>query len=445
MQTENIKFREKLGYGVGDLAGSFIWAASGMFLTFFYTDVVGISAAVVGTLLLVARIFDAFVDIGVGALVDKTNSKYGKARPWLLWFAIPYGIAGVLLFSAPDLGPTGSLIYAYATYLLVNVMYSAVNIPYGTLNSLITQNAYQRSLLNIFRMVSALTGTLIVMTMTMPLVQTFGGGKGGWFGTFALFGTLAAFLFLITFRSTKERVKPSVVQKNVPFKKSIKGLFRNKYWLLMVIIMLVFNISSSVGTAVTIYYAQYILQNKDLVGLLGAVSIFPLFIGLLFIAPIIKRFGKRNASIGGLIIVLLGSIFMLINPENLTVIIISLIVKAIGSVPMVSSLFAMLADTIEYGEWKTGMRNEGLVYSAGSFGSKTGSGIGAALVGWLLALGGYLGGQDTISGNASNMIEFLYIYMPIILNAILLLLLIPYKLDEEYPQIIEDLSAARNI
>ncbi|WMT40894.1 MFS transporter [Paenibacillus sp. D2_2] len=443
MQSEKIKFKEKLGYGVGDMASNFIWASTSMFLTFFYTNVAGISAAAVGTLLLIARVFDAFVDIGVGAMVDKTKTKYGKARPWILWLAIPFGISGILMFAAPDLGPTGALIYAYATYLIMNVVYSAINIPYGVLNSMITQDQYQRSLLNIFRMMSMLIGTLVVTTMTLPMVDTFGGGRAGWLKTFIIYGSVAAILFFITFKTTKERVKPSVVQKEIPFKRGVKALFRNKYWVMIVVLMLITGISGSVGSGVGIYYYQYIMHNKDLVGLMGAISIIPIFIGLMFVAPIIKRFGKRNSSIIGLIISLIGSLVLIINPTNLSVIITSTLIKSVGSVPLAATMFAMLADTIEYGEWKTGMRTEGLVYSAGSFGSKAGNGIGAALVGWLLAMGGYIGGQGTISTSAGHVIQFMFIYLPIIFGVITLLLLIPYKLDKEYPQIIEDLTEAR--
>lgn len=180
MDTSKIKFSEKLGYGVGDMASNLVWMSAATFLTFFYTDVVGLSAAAVGTLLLIARVFDGFVDIGVGALVDKTKSRHGKARPWLLWLAIPFGLSGILLFTAPDFGPTGALIYAYVTYFLVNIIYSAINVPYGVLNSMITQEPYQRSLLNIFRMVMALTASVAVTSLTNPMVEAFGGGKSGW-------------------------------------------------------------------------------------------------------------------------------------------------------------------------------------------------------------------------------------------------------------------------
>ncbi|MGX4584552.1 MFS transporter [Paenibacillus chitinolyticus] len=445
MDSTKISLKEKLGYGAGDLASNFIWASTAAFLTFFYTDVVGLSAVAVGSLLLFARVFDGFVDIGVGILVDKTKSKHGKARPWLKWLAIPFGISGILLFSAPDLGPTGSLIYAYATYLLVNIIYSGINVPYGVLNSMITQDPYQRSLLNIFRMFMAIAGTLLITSFTLPLIDAFGGGKGGWLATFTIFGIISSVLMLVTYRTTKERVKPSVIQKEVPTIRGIKALLRNKYWALMVIYKVLINTGMAVGAAINVYYAQYILHDKSLVGILGLLTYIPVLIGMLFIAPIIKKFGKRNAAIFGVIIYLLGSSLMIVDPTNVTVVLIATLIKSIGSIPITASMFAMLADTIDYGEWKTGIRSEGLVYSAGSFGGKAGSGLGAALVGWLLAWGGYVGGQETISVSASASIQFMFIYLPIILYAIIFVILKLYTLDKQYPQIIKELREAASM
>lgn len=444
MEQTKLSFSEKLGYGVGDMASNLIWTSAATFLTFFYTDIVGFSAAAVGTLLLIARFFDAFVDIGVGVLVDKTRTKHGKARPWLLWLAIPFGLSGVLLFTAPDLSITGSLIYAYVTYLILNIIYSGANVPYGVLNSLITQDPYERSLLNIFRMLMAIFGAVLVSTMTVPIVNAFGGGKHGWMMTFIIYGAIAAVLFLITFRTTKERVKPAVVQNTVPLSGSLKALFRNKYWALLVVFMILSFIMTSVNTAVNIYYAQYILGNAELMSILGVISFIPLLIGLLFVAPIIKRFGKRNSALLGLVITILGAAITVIDPTSINIVIIASVIKSLGGVPLAATMFAMLADTVDYGEWKTGMRTEGLVYSAGSFGSKAGSGLGAAIVGWMLAFGGYVGGQEQISDSARSSILFMYIYLPMIISALMVVILYFYKLDKQFPQIVKELEAAKN-
>lgn len=442
--AEEINLKEKVGYGLGDFASQLLFAAAGTFLTFFYTDVVGISAGAVGTLMLVARVLDAFADIGIGALVDKTKSRHGKARPWLLWMAAPFAVSGILLFTVPDIGPTGIIVYMYITYLLMNFTYSSINVPYGVLNSLLTQAPYQRSVLNIFRMSLALLGAIVVNYFTMPLVNSFGGGKQGWIFTFIMFGIIGMFLFLITFATTRERVTPSVVQKPIPFQRGLKALTRNKYWKLMVAFAIVYFMNNALGQGMNVYYAQYVLNDRNLVGILGMATLLPSLAAYAVLAPIIKRIGKRNAAIAGSVMLIIGSLVIMINPESLIVVVAGLILKALGTAPIMGTFFAMLADTIEYGEWKTGMRTEGLVYSAGSFGTKAGSGFGAAVIGWGLALGGYVGGQAAVSSSALASINALFIYVPILLSIVQIIILLSYKLDKLFPDIIKELQLVKS-
>lgn len=441
--VQDISLKEKIGYGLGDFASQLLFAAASTFLSFFYTDVIGIAAAAVGTLLFIARVLDAFADIGIGALIDKTKSKHGKARPWLLWMAAPFAASGLLLFTVPDAGPVVTMIYIYVTYLLMNFIYSAINVPYGVLNSLMTQDGYQRSVLNIFRMVLAVCGAILVTYFTKPLVNAFGGGKIGWIWTFAIFGLLGMLIFLFTFATTKERVKPSVVQKEIPFNRGLKALFRNKYWALLLMFAIVFFANNAMGSTMNVYYAQYMLHNVDLVGILGLANLIPLLVAYFLLAPVIKRFGKRNAALAGSVILIAGSLVMALNPEDLRFVIAGLVIKAVGTAPIMGTFFAMLADTVEYGEWKTGMRTEGLVYSAGSFGTKAGSGFGAALVGWGLAIGGYVGGQASLSAAAMTSIQMLFIYVPILLSVLQVVILWPYRLDKQYNQIVKDLQTVR--
>ncbi|MDQ0257054.1 GPH family glycoside/pentoside/hexuronide:cation symporter [Evansella vedderi] len=439
-----IGFTEKMGYGFGDLASNLVFAAVSTFLVFYYTDVAGASAAAVGTIILLSRLLDGFTDIGMGAIVDKTNSKHGKARPWLLWLAIPYTISAIMLFTVPDLGPVGMLVYIAITYNLVHIIYTGINIPYGVLNARMTQDSYQRATLNIFRMFSALIATVIVIFFTIPLVEAFGGGKTGWTVTFTIFGILAGILFLITFLTTKERVTAvNVDQSKVPVKDGVKALFKNKYWAMMVLFALVSYSGMGLGGGLGVYYAQYILGNTALVGPLGLAGLFPIMIGLLFVAPIIKKFGKRNAMIFGLLFGLIGTVVIMIDPSNFTLVIVGSIIRGLGAVPMAASFFAMLADTIEYGEWKTGLRTEGLVYSAGSFGTKVGMGLGAAIIGWSLSLGGYVGGVAEQTDAAIAMITFLFVWAPAIIALLQLAILNFYKLDKMYPQILADLQARK--
>lgn len=442
--VQGIKFKEKFGYGLGDFASNLVWSSLSMFILFFYTDVMGIAAGILGTIMLLVRIMDGALDIIMGIAVDRTKSKHGKARPWLLWMGIPFGIATVLLFTIPDISSTGKVIYVAITYVLINVIYTAINIPYGVLNALITQDQYERSVVNIFRMFLSTAGTLCVSLLVLPMVRMFGGGQAAWIYTFIIFGIVGALLFIITFSTTKERVKPadiSQVKVNVPIKLGLKALFTNKYWILVVTFLVITFIYLGVSGGATIYFAQYIMGNSDFVGILSFAQNVPVLIGmLLFAAPIIKRFGKRNATIFGSVVTLIGLGLMLVNPANVTLIIIATIIKGIGGVPLGASMFAMLADTIEYGEWKSGVRTEGLIYSAGSFGLKVGIGLGTAIVGWVLAWGNYIGGAAAQSDSAIFSIKLAFIILPIVLIILQMILLGFYKLDREYPQIVKDLQ-----
>ncbi|MFD1772849.1 MFS transporter [Paenibacillus rhizophilus] len=436
----SITLKEKIGYGFGDFASQLLFAAAMTFLSYFYTDVIGISAGIIGTLMLIARVLDAFVDVGIGALVDKTKTRHGKARPWLLWMSGPFAMSGVLLFTVPGGNMTVTIVYVYVTYLLMNFIYSGINVPYGVLNSMMTQDAYQRSLLNIFRMTLATIGALLINYFTLPLVKSFGGGQKGWIFAFILFGLLGTFFFLVTFFSTKETVTPSVVQKPIPFRRAFGALMRNKYWKLILGFAVVYFINNAMGSGMNIYYARYVLKDADLVGLLGLSLLAPSLLGYALLSPVVKRIGKRNSSIIGSLLLILGSLVIAYGPESLTIVCLGLVIKALGHAAILGTFFAMLADTIEYGEWKTGMRTEGLVYSAGSFGTKAGGGFGAALIGWGLAMGGYVGGQATISASALSSIHFMFIYAPIILAVLQIVLLAFYNLDKLFPGIVKELQ-----
>ncbi|MFD2618657.1 MFS transporter [Terrilactibacillus laevilacticus] len=442
--VQEIKLKEKIGYGFGDFASQLLFCTVTTFLTFYYTDTIGIAAGVVGTLMLVARVLDAFVDIGVGVLIDKTKSRHGKARPWLIWMAVPFSISGVILFTVPTTSAVITLIYVYVTYLLMNFIYSAINVPYGVINSLITQDAYQRSVLNIFRMVLANVGALLVTFSTLPLVSAFGDGKKGWIITISIYGILGMILFFVTFASTKERVKPSVVKKDVPLKRGLKALFRNKYWALMVVFAVAFFANNALGSGINVYYAQYILNDKNLVGMLGMATLLPQLAGFCVLAFVIKYIGKRNSALVGSVIMIVGSLIIAIQPHNLVIVMAGLIIKALGTAAIMGTVFAMLADTVEYGEWRSGVRTEGLVYSAGSFGTKAGSGLGIALVGWGLAIGGYVGGQTTVSALANFSIQFMFIYLPVAFCVIQIAILWFYKLDQQYSDIVKELQDVRD-
>ncbi|WP_163536286.1 MFS transporter [Gracilibacillus sp. YIM 98692] len=443
--NNNIGFTEKLGYGFGDAASNVIVTAASSFLTFFYTTVVGVSAAAIGTIFLLSKLLDGATDLGMGVLIDKTKSKYGKARPWMLWMAIPMAIVTILLFTVPSgWGNTGQLIYIAVTYNLLFIVYTAINVPYGTLNSLITQDQHQRSVLNIFRMSSALITMLIIVNVTLPIVNVFGGNQSGWIIAFSIFSVVGAGLFLVTFFTTKERVRPANAEsasENIPFKVGFKALLKNKYWVMMLFLMVLMYVFQSFITGVTIYYAEYLLDSAGLVGLLTTILLVPAILGMVFMSPILKRFGKRNTFIAGASLIILGSLLVLVNPESTMIVYAATVIRGIGMAPLAGTIFAMLADTIEYGEWKTGVRTEGLVYSGGSFGTKVGGGLGSAMLGWILAAGGFISNGDAIQpDSAITAIIFMFVWIPIIVSAIMIVILSFYKLDKLYPLIVKDLQ-----
>ncbi|NFD77092.1 MFS transporter [Clostridium botulinum] len=440
---EIINFSEKLGYGLGDFACNLVWNSLSMFILYFYTDVMGMKAAIISTLMLVVCIIAGVMDIASGIVVDKTKTKYGKARPWILWMAIPFGISTILLFSIPNIGESGKLVYVVITYVLLNVIYTAINIPYGVLNSLMTQDQNERSEINIYRMFCSTAGSLCVSVLVLPLVSLFGGEQGAWIITFAIFGIVATFMFFLTFKTTKERVTAVNEEKsqNISFKDGMKALVQNKYWIIIVLLLVVLFMNIGIMGGSMIYYAQYILNDKKLVGGLSIAQNIPTLIVMLTIAiPLIKKYGKRNTAILGSIIFILGSLFALIDLTSVKLIYISIIVKGTGNALISATVFALLADTIEYGEWKTNVRTEGLVYSAGNFGLKIGIGLGTAIVGWLLAFSNYNGSSKIQTDTAINAINILFIWLPMILSGVQIILLKFYKLDKIYPNIISDLE-----
>lgn len=432
-KKSEIRFWERFSYGCGDLGCNIIYSAMSSFLLFYYTDYVHVSAGVIGTIMLLSRVFDGITDLIMGIIVDRTKSRFGKCRPWILRMAIPFALAGILLFTVPScLGNTAKFAYIFITYNLVSsVIYTAINVPYATLNSLITQDQYERSVLSIFRMILATTGTLIITNLTLPLVEFFGNNLSAWTKTFAVFGILAVIVFMITFTGTKERVVPAkdTKQEKVPFVKGIGLLFQNKYWIMITITLVFIFINYSLNGGAAVYYAKNILHNSDMVGTMNLVANLVQIGVMFFTAFIIKKIGKRNMLIIGAVIYGLGFAMFGFVGTNMTGIVIACVLKGVGNAGISSCMFAIVSDTIEYGEWKTGYRTEGLINSASSFGFKVGNGLGSAILGWVIGAAG--------AGTGS---EITFIWIPAILCIGQVAVMWFYKLDKEYDGIVEALE-----
>lgn len=369
----------------------------------------------------------------MGVIVDRTKSRFGKCRPWILRMAIPFALVGVLLFSVPSgLGESSKLVYIFITYNLVSsVVYTAINVPYATLNSLITQNQYERSVLSIFRMILATVGTLLITNLTLPLVQFFGDNMSAWTKTFAVFGVLAVIVFIITFTGTKERVEPAKETKHekVPFFKDIGLLFRNKYWIMITVTLVLIFINYSLNGGVAVYYAKNVLHDENMVGTMNLVANLVQIGVMFFKAFIIKKIGKRNMLIVGAIIYGIGFALFGFVGTNMAGVIAACVLKGIGNAGISSCMFAIVSDTIEYGEWKTGYRTDGLINSASSFGFKVGNGLGSAILGWVIGMAG-----DTVGS------QITFIWIPAVLCIGQVVVMLFYKLDKEYDGIIADLE-----
>lgn len=437
---KKIDFVERFGYGAGDLAINFVWASMGLFIVYFYTDVVGISAGIVGTIMLISRFWDGISDVLMGVIVDRTNTKYGKARPWILWMCAPFSIFAVLLFTVPDVTARGQIVYAFITYNILVLVFTSVVIPYGTLNSLITQDQHERSILNIFRMFLAQCGVLIVSNLTLPLVEIFGGDQSGWVTTYTIYGIVGVMLFLLTFKVTKERVgvveaNREEVKEKIPFKVGIKALLRNKYWVIIFGFFITHSMATALWQGSTVYFAQYLLNNSTLTGILTVGITVPVIIGLFFMPTLFKKYGKRNIVMAGSVVSIIGTFIIMIDMTSVYIVILGQVIRGFGISSFTGALWAFLPDVIEYGEYKTKVRNEGLVYSAGSMGQKVGNGFGGALVGWILGWTGYVGGATVQPSIAITGINALFIYLPLITYFLNIVLLLFYKLDKIYPQI----------
>ena len=351
--AEKITVGEKIAYGGGDLASNLILVLTSTFVTFFYTDALGLNAGIIGTIMLFSRVFDGVSDMLMGFVMDQVKSKRGKARCWLYWLAIPIALATVLVFLVPNIGDTGKYIFVIITYNLVTTfLYTMINIPYGALTSLMTRDQNQRTVINIFRMFMAQVGSLIINAFTLPLINAVGGSteQKSWIIVSVMYGILAAALFFICYAKTEERVTISSEQEEkISFGESFKLIMKNNYWLLIVGVWVFTALSMGIGMSVGTYYAKYVLGNENLAGFLTSIALIPTLVCMPFVVPLSQKYGKRN------------------------------VVKGVGSAALTGTLFAMVADTIEYGQWKTGKRVEGMLYSSTTFGAKIGAGVGMAV------------------------------------------------------------------
>lgn len=383
-----LSIREKIAYGLGDTASHFVWDMVGFWILIFYTDTYGISAAAAGTIMLIARFWDMASDPIMGIIADRTKTKWGKFRPYILWMALPYSILAVLAFTTPDFGSTGKVIYAGVTYLLLMTVFTAINLPYSSLGAVMTSDSYERAGLNSYRFVFAFIGQLIVTGTALTLANYFGGDDKakGYQYTLILFSAISFVLFLITFSGTKERIQPPKQQKQ-SLKKDLKILFQNKPWVILFFVGIISFVMFAMQNLSIAYYFKYYIGDEENVQLFNVIGTIALIVAIPFSKPLAKRFGKRVVFLASSLIS--GFFFILLylpGMQDIYMIYGINILAKMAYAPAVPLLWTMLADTADYSEWKSGRRATGLTFSAATFAQKAGWGIGGALAGWLLAL-----------------------------------------------------------
>ncbi|MDR1387501.1 MAG: glycoside-pentoside-hexuronide (GPH):cation symporter [Propionibacteriaceae bacterium] len=444
--NDRLGWGELLAYGSGDLGMSVAWSVLGAFTTFFLTDSVGLSPAVAGLIVLISRVFDGVSDVVVGTMVDRTRSKLGQARPWLLRMAIPTGIAYVLFFSAPDLADWGKILWVFVTYnLMSTVCYTAVNIPYAALSPLMTRHAASRVNLNVIRMLCAALSGVVASAATMPLVNALGGGPGAWrivSGGYAVFMVAA---ILVCGWKTRERhaIDPSTPAgaSTPPTWTAVKGVLTNKYWGILTACLMVYFLLQNIGNGVTVYYFKYIIGDENAMGLAAVAMALPMLVGLAVMPFLARRISKGALARASAVAGMAAPLILLLDPYSLPLLLAKSALTGLAMVPFAAVGFAMLADVCDYGRWKTGIRSEGLINSAASLGIKVGTGLGMATLGWVLTLGHYDAEAAVQPPSALAAMVFCQIWLPVILCGVQLLLLCFYRLDRDYPAILAQLTS----
>ncbi|OIP85235.1 MAG: hypothetical protein AUK44_00280 [Porphyromonadaceae bacterium CG2_30_38_12] len=432
VKNQKLSFKEKVGYSLGDTASHFVWDMVGFWLLFFYTDVYGISAAAAGTIMLVARFWDMAIDPIIGIVSDRTNSRWGKFRPYILFGALPYAVLAILTFTTPNFGETGKIIYAGLTYVLLMTAYASINLPYSALGAVMTADTNERAGLNTYRFIAGFSGQFVVTGLALTLANFFGNGNKaqGFQYTVFLFAALSLVFFFITFKTTRERVQPPKAQKN-SLKEDVHNLFNNQAWIILAIVGIVSFIMFAMQNAAIAYYFKYYLGKEDNVQLFNVVGTVALIVALPLSKPLAKRFGNKNVFIGSSLIS--GVFFILIYlagvHDMITIYVLNIIAK-MAYAPAVPLLWTMIADSADYGEWKSGRRSTGLYFSAAVFAQKAGWGIGAAIAGWILTLSQFV--PNVVQSNtAITGIKLLVSVIPGLLYMSCAIFMIFYKIDKK--------------
>lgn len=453
--NKGLSLRETICYSTGEMGTNMLFAVMGAYLLVYYTNYAHVNPGLVGTIMLVSKIIDAFSDLAMGFVMEKF-SKPGaeKARPWIKRIVIPYALAAIVMFSVPEMTSTVSqVIYVFVTYNLFCTLYTMVVIPYTSLQALISRNPKDRENTSVLRSIFNTVASTIVNSYTMTFIGWAGDTKRSWSIVIACYAFISLVAYALCYFNTKERVgseqetaesgADSNKEESLGLLDGLKLVVKNKYWLICTCISICSAAVISLNMGSMYYYMAYVCEKPQAVPVVGMLLSMPMLILIPLSKPVVAKTGVRNGLILGLIVMSFGRIVLAIGGSaSVMIIYIGSFLFAIGCSTQWCA-YPMLCNTVEYGEWKNGFRQEGLIMSANSFGSKFGSAIGTSLCSWVLAWTGYNGEAQQQSSSAIAGISIVYVALPVVLNIICIIVCILYTLEKQYPTIIKELEGRK--
>jgi glycoside/pentoside/hexuronide:cation symporter, GPH family len=441
---QRLSIPEKCAYAAGDAASSLYWKTFEYFLLFYYTDVFGISAGNVATMLLITRIGDAIVDPLMGVIADRTRTRWGRFRPYLLWFSLPLPAVAVITFTTPHVSAGAKLVYAYITYTLLMLTYTAINIPYNALMGVLSSNSQQRTSASSWRFAFAFIATMFVQKYTASFVKYFGSGNDaiGWQRTMLVFGALAVVMFLICFSCTRERVRPSE-EHAMNIIESLTVAFSSRSWRLLFTSVTMILAAYGIRGAASAYYFKYFLHREDLLGSFLVANGISAFVGIIVTSALARTMGKKNAMI--LCCLLGGALFGFLwvaHPQDIRLVFAVQITSSLAIGPIAPLFFAMFADVADESEWVTRKRLTGLFFASALFAVKVGAAVGGSALGLVLSICGYVSNTEQTL-HSLQAITASMSWIPATLLVLAGALLIRYNLTESELRKIEDDLLAR--
>ena len=444
MTSKIILWQQRLGYGIADFSCNLVWQLISLYLMFFYTDIMGLPGYYAGIMFLATRLIDGVADVLMGLVIDNTSTRWGRCRPWLLIGAVPFGLLCVLAFWVPDFSLTGKLIYAFLTYLCLSLLYTLVNIPFSAMLPFLTSDTRERTTLSTVRIILGSLGSTLVAVATLPLVKSLGHGdqSAGFLYTAIIFGCIASFFLLLSFRYVEEKIQ--VTQDRMTLKKAWQGLKDNGPWKVFAINILFMWGAFFFQTGALVYFFTYQVGSAEITATAAGISTFVPLLGTLTVPWLAARMKKINVYLIASLINLAGMVLMMFS-DRVSLLLAGAFILSIGAGQRLAIYFSMQADPVDYGEWKTGINTAGILTSINGFLGKVAMAGAGAITGTLLSASGYVA-NHVQTPTALMAIKACYLYIPAVLILISMVWMhYLYRLDDQYQQIRDELDKAQSL